>query len=81
MFVAPSKGMLRMRDRVSLCMIAIVVSSLLVVLTAACGELFFNMAGDKLLGDYGVAIGVANTVLALYYLRVPLRRLGLLEHL
>lgn len=81
MFVEPSKCMLRIRDWIILWLIAMVVSLLCVMLIAACGECFFNMAADELLGDYGVAINVANTGLAVYYLREPLRRMGLLEHL
>ena len=81
MFVAPSNCMLRIRDWINLLLIAMIVSLLCVMLVVACGECFFNMAADELLGDYGVAVNAANTVLAMYYLQGPLRRLGLLEHL
>lgn len=78
---APAIVMLRARDMAVLLFVAIVCALMLLLLIAACAEDVFNMAGEVLLCDYGVLICVIATVLGLYCLRSPLRRIGLIEQL
>ncbi len=80
MLMKPSHVMLRMRDRMNLLLLSVVLSLLLLLLIAANAERCFDMTGDEVMETYGIAISVANTISAFFYLRRPLRKIGFLEH-
>lgn len=75
----PSQSVLGMRDRVNLLLASLLVSLMLLICMAIGVETVFQTDVGHIVAEYGLILFIANTVMAYFYLRLPLRKIGFLE--